>query len=98
MRSAYLKDMFGIRYVGAIHGLLNGLVRRGRFRSGVGQLHPRVPNQSRRAEDTGIQCDHVHNGGTARHRLHLQLHDKGRLRASLYEAGSVGRSGSGVRR
>ena len=50
MRSAYLKDMFGIRYVGAIHGLLNGLVRRGRFRSGVGQLHPRVPNQSRRAE------------------------------------------------
>jgi hypothetical protein len=33
-----------------------------------------------------------------RHRLHLQLHDKGRPRTSLYEAGSVGRSGSGVRR
>ena len=43
------------------------------LRSGARELHPRVQRHSRRAESAGLQHDHVHHGGPARDRLHLQL-------------------------
>ena len=46
---AYLSDIFGTRYVGAIHGrLLDGLVGGRRRRAGAGELHPPVPDRPRR--------------------------------------------------
>ena len=52
---AYLKDMFGTRYVGAIHGwLITAWSAAGVLRSGAGQLHPAVPDRQRRSEGPGL--------------------------------------------
>ena len=52
---AYLSDMFGTRYVGAIHGMLDhGVVGGGRAGPGSGQLHPAIPDRQRRAESPGL--------------------------------------------
>ena len=57
---AYLKDMFGTRYVGAIHGLLDHRLVDGRhFRTGAGELYPRVqdrPTACRRRRPTTSPC------------------------------------------
>ena len=51
---AYLKDMFGTRYVGAIHGMAHhGVVGGRRARSGARQLHPAIPDRQRRGEGAG---------------------------------------------
>ena len=61
---AYLRDMFGTRYVGAIHGLLiTAWSMAGIFGPGAGELHPPVPHRPRRAEGAGLQRHHVHHGG-----------------------------------
>ena len=52
---AYLKDMFGTRYVGAIHGwLITAWSAAGVLRSGARQLHPAVPDRQRRSEGPGL--------------------------------------------
>ena len=52
---AYLRDMFGTRYVGAIHGLADHRLVDGRhLRPGAGELHPRVQDRPRRAEGAGL--------------------------------------------
>ena len=66
----------------ADHGVVGGR----RVRSGAGQLHPPVSDRQRRAEGAGLQRHHVHHGGLAGHRLHLQPHDQGRASALPHEA------------
>ena len=52
---AYLRDMFGTRYVGAIHGLANnGLVGGGGAGTGPGELYQTVSDRQRRAEGAGL--------------------------------------------
>jgi Major Facilitator Superfamily len=52
---AYLKDMFGTRYVGAIHGpVAYGLVDGRHIRARAGELNSRIQCHARRAEGTGI--------------------------------------------
>ena len=52
---AYLRDMFGTRYVGAIHGLLiTAWSVAGVLGSGARQLHPAVSDRQRRAEGPGL--------------------------------------------
>ena len=70
---AYLRDMFGTRYVGAIHGLLLTAW------SAAGILGPVLVNYIRQYQiDHGVpkaqayNDDHVHHGRPAGDRLHLQ--------------------------
>ncbi len=57
---AYLRDMFGTQYVGAIHGrLLTAWSAAGIARPGAGELHPRVPDRRtacRRRRPTTSRC------------------------------------------
>ena len=83
---AYLADMFGTRYVGAIHGrLMTAWSAAGVVRSGAGELHPPVQVDHGVPKATGLQHHHVHHGGVAGDRLHLQLHGQGRQRALPHE-------------
>ena len=73
---AYLRDMFGTRYVGAIHGmLLTAWSAAGDVRAGAGELHPAVQRRSRHPEGAGLQRDDVPDGGAAGGRLPLQPAD-----------------------
>ena len=70
---AYLKDMFGTRYVGAIHGMVaDRLVGRRHLRAGAGELHPAIQRRSRHAEGAGLQRHDVPDGGAAGRRFPLQ--------------------------
>ena len=52
---AYLSDMFGTQYVGAIHGrLLTAWSAAGVARAGTGQLHPGVPDRTRSSHRPGL--------------------------------------------
>ena len=52
---AYLKDMFGTRYVGAIHGwLITAWSVAGVLGARARQLYPAVPDRQRRAEGPGL--------------------------------------------
>ena len=75
---AYLRDMFGTRYVGAIHGrLLTAWSTAGIFGPVLVNYIREVQHRPRRAEGACLQRHHVHHGGAAGHRLHLQLPDQG---------------------
>ena len=83
---AYLRDMFGTRYVGAIHGLLLTAW------SVAGISGPVLVNyireyqiDARRAEGAGLQRHHVHHGRPAGGRLHLQPAGQGGRRALPHE-------------
>ena len=86
---AYLKDMFGTRYVGAIHGWLITAW------SAAGVFGPVLVNYIReyqidhgRAEGAGLQRHDVRDGRIVGHRLHLQPHDQGGASPLPYEARS----------
>ena len=52
---AYLRDMFGTRYVGAIHGmLLTAWSAAGNLRAGAGELHPPVPGRPWDSQSAGL--------------------------------------------
>ena len=75
---AYLRDMFGTRYVGAIHGLAAHRLVDGRhLRAGAGELHSPVQI------DHGVPKAQAYNvtmyimAGAAGDRLHLQLDGQG---------------------
>ena len=68
---AYLKDMFGTRYVGAIHGLLITAWSMAGIFGPVLVNYPRVQHHPWGAESTGLQHHHAHHGRSFRHRLHL---------------------------
>ena len=87
---AYLADMFGTQFVGAIHGRLLTAWSTAGHRSGGGELHPRVPARSRRAARSALQHHHVHPVRDADRGPDLQLpgqagrsevaHERGRRR------------------
>ncbi|MGY3421570.1 hypothetical protein ACVWZW_002045 [Bradyrhizobium sp. F1.13.4] len=102
---AYLRDMFGTRYVGAIHGiLLTAWSMAGIAGPRADQLHPRIQRHPRRAEGAGLQHHHVHHGRTARGRLprqplrpcrrqapsHERRQRRSRARARLSRGGTEG--------
>ena len=61
---AYLADIFGTQFVGAIHGrLLTAWSAAGHPRSGAGELHPRVSDRAGRPGGPGLQRDDVRAGG-----------------------------------
>ena len=75
---AYLKDMFGTRYVGAIHGLLiTAWSMAGIFGPVLVNYIREYQIDSRRAEGAGLQHHHVHHGRAAGDRLHLQFAGQG---------------------
>ena len=82
---AYLKDMFGTRYVGAIHGwLITAWSMAGIFGPVLVNYIREYQIDSRRAEGTGLQRHHVCHGRPAGDRLLLQSVDQGRSpRASI---------------
>ena len=52
---AYLKDMFGTRYVGAIHGwLITAWSIAGVVGPGPGELYPAIPDRQRSSESAGL--------------------------------------------
>ena len=60
---AYLADVFGTKYVSAVHGrLLTAWSAAGVLGPGAGQLHPPVPDRSRHPEEPGLQRHDVHHG------------------------------------
>ena len=63
----------------------DGVVGGRHLRPGAGELHPRVQRHPRRAEGAGLQHHHVHHGGVAGDRLHLQLLHQGRRCALPHE-------------
>ncbi len=95
---AYLRDMFGTRYVGAIHGLsAHRLVDGRHLRPGARELHPRVQRRPWRAESAGLQRHHVHYGGAVDHRLHLQSRGEGRASSLPHEDRPRSRARAGGR-
>ena len=75
---AYLRDMFGTRYVGAIHGLLlTAWSMAGIFGPVLVNYIREYNVDARRAEGAGLQHHHVHHGGSAGGRLLLQLARQG---------------------
>ena len=83
---AYLKDMFGTRYVGAIHGLLlTAWSTAGIFGPVLVNYIREYKIDARRAEGAGLQHHHVHHGRAAGDRLHLQLPRQGGRRALPHE-------------
>ena len=91
---AYLRDMFGTRYVGAIHGLLLTAW------SMAGIFGPVLVNYIREynithgvAPGAGLQCHDVCDGRAAGHRLHLQRLCQIRARAVSHARGRGGRRG-----
>ena len=72
--SAYPRNMYGIRYVGAIHGILfTAWSATDRHRQACAdQLHPRIQRQPWLAEGAGLQHHHVHHGRIAGCRLPCQ--------------------------
>ena len=99
---AYLKDMFGTRYVGAIHGLSDHRLVDGRhLRAGPRQLYSRIQHRSRSAEGAGLQRDDVHHGGllfvgflcnllikAVNSRFHMQPQDEGGALSTAAAAGA----------
>ena len=92
---AYLRDMYGTRYVGAIHGLLLTAW------SAAGIFGPVLVNyireyniDARRAEGAGLQQHHVHHGRPAGDRLHLQLPRQGGRRPLPHGVGRHARQRS----
>ena len=83
---AYLRDMFGTRYVGAIHGLLlTAWSMAGIFGPVLVNYIRRVQRHAWRAEGAGLQHHHVHHGRVAGDRFHLQLLRQGGRRALPHE-------------
>ena len=74
---AYLADMFGTQFVGAIHGRsADGVVDRRHHRSCGRELSARIPACRRRSARPALQHDHVHPLRHAGRWLHLQLPDQ----------------------
>ena len=73
---AYLRDMFGTRYVGAIHGmLLTAWSAAGIFGPVLVNYIRAIQCRSRRGQGAGLQRHHVSDGGAAGRRLPLQSVD-----------------------
>ena len=83
---AYLRDMFGTRYVGAIHGLLlTAWSMAGIFGPVLVNYIREYNVDARRREGAGLQCHDVRHGGAAGRRFDLQRLRQGRARASSHE-------------
>ena len=95
---AYLRDMFGTRYVGAIHGLLlTAWSTAGIFGPVLVNYIRQYNVDPRRPAGAGLQHHHVRHGRAAGGRLHLQRLHQGGQRAALHEgrAGGADRRGDG---
>ena len=70
---AYLRDMFGTRYVGAIHGLLlTAWSMAGIFGPVLVNYIREYNITARSRQGAGLQSHDVCDGGVADHRLYLQ--------------------------
>ena len=105
---AYLRDMFGTRYVGAIHGMLiTAWSVAGVLGPKLVSQHSPVPDRSWDRQSGVLQHHHVHHGGAPGRGTDLQLPGQAGQPALPYEdrrgrgengsgRGGAGRSGRGV--
>ncbi len=83
---AYLRDLFGVYEVGAIHqAFADRVVRRGGRRADAAHVPARVPGRARGREGGGVHRHDVRDGGTARRRVRLQRDGRRGERRALRE-------------